>query len=61
MIEIRPSNQKRSRGVLLPPIPRGKSARILQSPAPSAPTSLKEVYQKHSEISQKRISNEKDT
>ncbi len=61
MIEIKPSNKKRNRGVVLPPIPRGKSVRILKSPAPSAPTSLKEVYQKHTEISKMRISSGQDT
>lgn len=61
MMEIKPSDKKRSRGVVLPPIPVSKSVRILKSSAPPVPTSLKEVYQKHKEIAEKRISNKQTT
>lgn len=61
MIEIRPSGDKRVRGVILPPIPRGKSVRVINAHAYQAPTSLKEVYRKHDEILKKRISDAKDT
>ena len=61
MIDIRLPDKKRTRGVVLPPIPKGKSVRISKAPAPSAPTNLKEVFQKHNAIAQNRISNANDT
>lgn len=58
MLEIKSGKTKKTKGVLIGPIPKMKTEK---AKTPCASTSLKDVYKKHDSIKKQNITMEKNT